>query len=115
MSEPELPIGQALRLLRARVGITQSEVPARGGPDHRTISHWETDRKQPSLKLLAQYLAALGYDFHDLQNAFDQLENRQGSLHRRLVDIELRLSALEIGERYRPEYAKDPHGLHESP
>ncbi len=97
MSEPGFTIGQALRLLRIRVGITQVEAAQRGGPDFRTISHWETARKHPSTRLLAQYLAALGCDFHDLQDAFDQLGNRPGSLQNRLAAIERRLGALERG------------------
>ncbi|MCP3963663.1 MAG: hypothetical protein GY719_37985, partial [bacterium] len=41
--------------------------------DFRTISHWETARKLPSLPLLARYLGALGLSFHDLQDALDQV------------------------------------------
>ncbi len=97
MSEQDFPISQALRLLRVRVGVTQTRVAQQGGPDFRTISHWETGRKHPSLRLLAQYLAALECDFHDLQDELDHLGKRPGSLKSRLVDIEQRLGALERG------------------
>ena len=73
---PCAEIGAALRLLRTIENLTQtaaSELP--GAPDFRTISHWETGRKIPSLPLLAGYLAALGFDFHDLQDALDQVGN----------------------------------------
>ncbi len=99
MSAQDFPIQQALRLLRTRLGVTQTEVDQRGGPDYRTISHWETGRKHPSLRLLAQHLAALECDFHDLQDALDQLGKHPGGLQSRLVTIEQRLSALELESR----------------
>ena len=91
----DLPIGQALRLLREDIGITQTEVARRGGPDFRTISHWETGRKHPSLRLLIRYLEAIGRDLHDLQAAFDQLAKRPDRLTSRFTAIERRLNALE--------------------
>ncbi len=68
-------IAEALRLLRTREGLTQTAAgKLDGAPDFRTLSHWETRRKQPSLKLLIGYLRALNLDFHDLQDAIDQVE-----------------------------------------
>ncbi len=70
-------IAEALRLLRTRKGLTQTAASKReGAPDFRTLSHWETRRKMPSLKLLNGYLLSLGLDFHDLQDALDQIEGR---------------------------------------
>ena len=70
-------IADALRLLRTREGLTQTAASQReGAPDFRTLSHWETRRKMPSLKLLNNYLNSLGYDFHDLQDALDQIEGK---------------------------------------
>ena len=70
-------IAEALRLLRTREGLTQTAASKRdGAPDFRTLSHWETRRKMPSLKLLAGYLKSLGLDFHDLQDALDQIEGK---------------------------------------
>ena len=70
-------IAEALRLLRTRKGLTQTAASkAEGAPDFRTLSHWETRRKMPSLKLLDAYLRSLGYDFHDLQDALDQIEGK---------------------------------------
>ncbi len=70
-------IADALRLLRTREGLTQTAASKReGAPDFRTLSHWETRRKMPSLKLLGAYLLSLGYDFHDLQDALDQIEGK---------------------------------------
>ncbi len=70
-------IAEALRLLRTREGLTQTGASKReGAPDFRTLSHWETRRKMPSMKLLASYLRSLGLDFHDLQDALDQIEGK---------------------------------------
>ena len=70
-------IAEALRLLRTREGLTQTAASKReGAPDFRTLSHWETRRKMPSLKLLSGYLRSLGLDFHDLQDALDQIEGK---------------------------------------
>ncbi len=46
-----------------------------GAPDFRTLSHWETKRKLPSVRLLRGYLVSMG-GFCDLQEALDQVEGR---------------------------------------
>ncbi len=70
-------IAEALRLLRTREGLTQTAASKRdNAPDFRTLSHWETRRKMPSMKLLDGYLRSLGLDFHDLQDALDQIEGK---------------------------------------
>jgi len=67
-------IADALRLLRTRHGLTQTAAgQLAGAPDFRTLSHWETRRKLPSMRLLTGYLRALGLDFHDLQDALDHV------------------------------------------
>ncbi len=64
----------ALRLIRTRKRISQTAASQiDGAPDFRTLSHWETRRKAPSMLLLTGYLEALGLDFHDLQDALDQV------------------------------------------
>ena len=69
-----MQIAEALRLLRTLQGLSQTAAgQLDGAPDFRTISHWETRRKLPSIRLLTGYLAALGLDFHDLQDALDQV------------------------------------------
>lgn len=99
-----LPIAEALRLIRTREGLTQSAASKReGAPDFRTLSHWETRIKMPSLRLLHGYLVALGLDFCDLQEALDQIEGRApkavqeglSSLDRRVAELERRLERFE--------------------
>ncbi len=82
-------LGAALRELRKASGIkTQTAASQRpGAPDFRTLSHWETGRKDPSLPLLMGYLAALGFDFYDLQDAIDQVDEADGSAESRLREL----------------------------
>ena len=106
-----LPIGEALRLLRTRAGLTQVAAGRlHGAPDHRTLSHWETGRKIPSLGLLARYLDALALDFCDLQEAMNLIRGVPvpgaedlASMARRLESVastvktlESRLQAVEL-------------------
>ncbi len=90
-------IAEALRMLRTRAGLTQTAASKReGAPDHRTLSHWETRRKLPSLKLLNEYLRSLGLDFSDLQEALEQVEGSgQSMLQKKVVELEERIVLLE--------------------
>lgn len=87
------PIAEALRLLRTRKGLSQTraaQLP--GAPDHRTLSHWETRRKHPSLLKLYEYLGALEVDFRGLQEVLDQIEGRSSPQVEKLAQ---RLDKLE--------------------
>jgi len=95
----EFPIARALRLLREEQGLTQTELGQRGGPDFRTISHWETGRKMPSFPLLIRYLSVLDRNLHDLQDVADQLAGLPGNLSRRVSEVERRLDAVERAQR----------------
>ena len=91
--------GEALRLLRIRQGLSQTDASKRqGAPDFRTLSHWETRRKMPSLRLLRTYLESLGLDFCDLQEALHQVE---GTAPKRLQDgLETLAHRVEALERH---------------
>lgn len=88
-------IAQALRHIRTSVGLTQTELSRRGGPDFRTISQWEGGRRQPSLLLLIRYLNVMDADLHDLQGRIDFVAGQPKQLSNRLDSIESRLLALE--------------------
>ncbi len=93
----KLPIAEALRLIRTHLGLTQTVATmGAGAPDFRTLSHWETGRKTPSLKLLYRYLLSLGLNFRDLQDALDIV---RGKAPRRIDEQERRLLQLEVGDR----------------
>ena len=95
-----MPIGDALRLLRTRIGLTQTAAARRpGAPDFRTLSHWETARKNPSFVKLHSYLEALGLDLRNLQEALDQIVGRPTprveDLATRIENLEHRVTELE--------------------
>ncbi len=96
-----MKIGQALRLLRTRQSLTQTAASKReGAPDFRTLSHWETRRKLPSMRLLTNYLESLGYDLHDLQDALDQVNGVPPKrVKNALEDVQRRLETIESGLR----------------
>ncbi len=104
--KPAGSLGAALRELRMAQGVRTQTAAGQlpGAPDFRTLSHWETGRKDPSLPLLRSYLTALGLDFHDLQDAIDQAD---GSTERRFEKLggqvdRLARVAEDIGERRLP-------------
>ncbi len=92
-----MKIAEALRLLRARQGLTQTAATRRAGvPDHRTLSHWEKDSKHPRLELLYGYLTGLGLDFCDLQDILNELETPSPTGCRAgLESLEQRVAVLE--------------------
>ncbi len=72
-------VSHALRLIRTQAGLTQTAASKRdGAPDFRTLSHWETKRKNPSLLLLGRYLDSMGLDFRDFQVALDAIAAGSG-------------------------------------
>ncbi len=96
--DDDLPIGAALRLIRTSRGLTQQAASKlEGAADFRTLSHWETGRKFPSLRLLVPYLRALGLDLIDLQAALDQIqgEPRRTATAERLAGLAARVHQLE--------------------
>ncbi len=97
----ELPIAEALRLIRKHLGSTQTVATrGAGAPDFRTLSHWETGRKMPSLRLLYRYLRSLGLNFRDLQDALDLVRGetpKQRTGQSKIIDEqERRLLQLDV-------------------
>ncbi len=97
-------LADALRLIRTRRRVTQTAASQiDGAPDFRTLSHWETRRKVPTMRLLNRYLEAMDLDFHDLQDALDQT-GKVGATVRRIGEIDGQLDRLarvveDIAER----------------
>lgn len=68
-------VGQALALLRAEKGISQKELAARMGLARDTsVSSIETGN--PTARVVASYLRALGTDYHALARAIDVVTAR---------------------------------------
>jgi len=58
-------IGQRLRQLRLRLGLSQRELARRARVSNATISMIEADRVSPSISALKQILSALGAGLAD--------------------------------------------------
>ncbi len=87
-------LADALRLIRTCQRLTQTAASQIDGvPDFRTLSHWETRRKVPTMRLLTRYLEAIGLDFHDLQDALDQI-GQVGTTVRRIGELDGQLDRL---------------------
>lgn len=71
-----MSLGTALRLLRARQGLTQGVVADRAKLTKAMLSSYEIGSKLPSFQSLASILQALNRDFHDLQEAVDEARQR---------------------------------------
>jgi transcriptional regulator with XRE-family HTH domain len=71
-----MSLGTALRFLRARQGLTQGVVAARAKLTKAMLSSYEIGSKLPSFQSLASILEALNRDFHDLQEALDEIRQR---------------------------------------
>lgn len=71
-----LSFGTALRFLRARQGLTQGVVATRAKLTKAMLSSYEIGAKLPSFQSLAAILQALNRDFHDLQEALDEVRQR---------------------------------------
>ena len=69
-------LGKALRLLRTRQNTTQVAIADRAGLTKAMLSCYETGAQLPSMQSLASTLQALGADFHDLQDAIDQIQEQ---------------------------------------
>jgi transcriptional regulator with XRE-family HTH domain len=73
-------LGKALRLLRTRQNVTQVSIADRAGLTKAMLSCYETGAQLPSMHSLASTLKALGADFHDLQDALDQVQEQEQDL-----------------------------------
>ena len=64
-ADRELAVGQRLRALRLRSGLSQRELARRAAVSNATISMIEADRVSPSVSALRQVLSALGVGIAD--------------------------------------------------
>jgi transcriptional regulator with XRE-family HTH domain len=114
-SDRDLEIGQRLRQLRLRLGLSQRELGRRAGVSNATISMIEANRVSPSISGLKQILSALGAGIADffassedepekvLFRADELTEIAGGAVSYRQVGANMQGRALQmIHERYRP-------------
>jgi transcriptional regulator with XRE-family HTH domain len=108
-------IGQRLRALRQRAGLSQRELARRARVSNGAISTIEADKVSPSVSALRQILSSLGLSMgeffaHDepggepvVFRARELTEIAGGAVSYRQVGADLRGRALQmIHERYRP-------------
>jgi transcriptional regulator with XRE-family HTH domain len=108
-------IGQRLRRLRLRLGLSQREVGRRAGVSNATISMIEANRVSPSISGLKQILSALGAGLADFFASSDEERERVvfranelteiagGAISYRQVGANLQGHALQmLHERYKP-------------
>jgi transcriptional regulator with XRE-family HTH domain len=115
MPDRDSEIGQRLRQLRQRLGLSQREVGRRAGVSNATISMIEANRVSPSVSALKQILSALGAGLADFFASTDDERDRVmfradelteiagGAISYRQVGANLQGHALQmLHERYRP-------------
>ena len=114
-ADRELAVGQRLRALRLRAGLSQRELARRAAVSNATISMIEADRVSPSVSALRQVLSALGVGIADffaapepqgeqvVYRAAELTEIAGGPVSYRQVGANLKGRALQmIHERYKP-------------
>jgi transcriptional regulator with XRE-family HTH domain len=70
-------LGEAMRLLRRRAGMTQEEVSARAGTNAAALSHIESGERDARWSTIARLLPALDTNIHELGNVIAEIERRE--------------------------------------
>jgi len=73
--ELQQALGRALGILRRRRGVSLREAAAGAGVSMNTFYLWEHGRFEPDSERLRDALTALGFDFYNLQEVLDSLQN----------------------------------------
>jgi transcriptional regulator with XRE-family HTH domain len=76
-NDDSLPLGSALRLLRARRRLRQYQVAARAGITKAMLSSYENGGTRPSLQSLVSILGGMESDLGELQEALDMVTGRR--------------------------------------
>jgi transcriptional regulator with XRE-family HTH domain len=123
MNTPDEPLGQRLRMLRRRAGLSQRELARRARVSNGALSTIEADKVSPSVSALRQILSALGLSLGEffaheeagepvVFRARELTEIAGGAVSYRQVGADLRGRALQmLHERYRPGARSGPHLL----
>ena len=72
-------LGPALRLLRSRRQLKQTDVATKSGLTKAMLSSYETGKSTPSLASLIAILGAVGTDLSELQDALEAVSGSSGS------------------------------------
>jgi transcriptional regulator with XRE-family HTH domain len=71
-------LGEALRLLRRRVGLGQEDVALRAGTNAAALSHIESGERDARWTTVVRLLRALHSDMHELAEVIAEVEARDG-------------------------------------
>ena len=124
MNDSELDVGERLRRLRQRAGLSQRKLAELAQVSNATVSLIEADKVSPSVSALRQILAALGVGIGDffskpepereqvVYRARELTEIAGGAVSYRQVGANLQGRALQmIHERYGPGAQSGPKML----
>ncbi|MEV3965181.1 helix-turn-helix transcriptional regulator [Nocardia sp. NPDC050193] len=90
--EPDTFIGERVRQIRARRGISQQVLADRAGVSRSVIAKYETGlRPVDSRRTLLALAGALGYTLGDLTGSEDRIDPSTSTFHRSVADIETAL------------------------
>jgi transcriptional regulator with XRE-family HTH domain len=76
-------LGEALRLIRRRAGLSQEEVSAQTGSNAAALSHVEKGERDPRWSTVARLLSALGSNVHELGDVIAEVESQSAAEMRR--------------------------------
>jgi transcriptional regulator with XRE-family HTH domain len=72
-------LGQAMRMLRDRAGITQKVLAERAGTSEAYVSNIEGGRRDARWSTLIRLMCALGADLHQLADAIAEIEQHNST------------------------------------
>jgi transcriptional regulator with XRE-family HTH domain len=61
-----LALADKIRAAKLKSGLSYRQITARGGPSTTAMSRWETCKRMPDVRTLAQFAAVLGVPLGDL-------------------------------------------------
>ena len=79
---------KALKLIREGAGYRQTQAAERSGLSKAMLSGYETGKTLPSLGSLTTFLAAIGKDFADFQDAINKVRGASPELQPTEKDLE---------------------------
>ena|SRR5829696_2506231 len=83
---PFAGLGAALRTLRQRRGLKQMDLAEKAGLSKGTLSQFETEQREPSLRSLGRLLEALECDLYELQDVLVLVTGGRNKLFSRRYD-----------------------------
>ena len=80
--EPQRALGRAIRELRSRQNLTQTQVATRAGLHETDISSLESGRRNPTFQAMQRVSKGLGVRVSELMARAEEIEKREASSQR---------------------------------